>query len=366
MSARPGQVFPDQYEHQLQQKVERLTEEFAPFYQGVPDVYASPATHFRMRAEFRVWHEGERSFFAMFDPENPREPIEVPEFPIGSQRINELMAQLLEAIHREPELRYRLFQAEFLTTLSGDALITLIYHRKLDEQWQAVAQPLSSELNAALIGRSRKQRLVLDRDYVTEELTVQGRRYRFRQIENSFTQPNAAVCEHMLNWACDQAAHLGGDLLELYCGLGTFTLPLSRHFDHVLATEISKVSVRAAQHNIDDNQCTNITVGRMSAEDFSAGWRSGEGRRIAQYRLPDYSFSTVFVDPPRAGLDAGTVALVRQFRYILYISCNPATLRDNVEALSDTHQVRRLALFDQFPYTDHREAGILLERRTTA
>lgn len=366
MSARPGQVFPDQYEHQLQHKARQLKEEFAPFYAGEPDVYASPPEHFRMRAEFRVWHEGDRSFFAMFDPDNPREPIEMPDFPVGSTRINELMNQLLAAIHREPELRYRLFQAEFLTTLSGDALVTLIYHRKLDEQWQAVAEPLSREINAALIGRSRKQRLVLDRDYVTEELTVQGRRYQFRQIENSFTQPNAVVCEHMLNWACEQADNLGGDLLELYCGLGTFTLPLSRHFNRVLATEISKVSVRAAQHNIDANECNNITVGRMSAEDFSTGWRTGEGRRIAQYQLPDYEFSTVFVDPPRAGLDDDTVALVRQFRHILYISCNPATLRRNVEALSDTHEVQRLALFDQFPYTNHREAGVLLSRPVTS
>ncbi|TGG95730.1 tRNA (uridine(54)-C5)-methyltransferase TrmA [Natronospirillum operosum] len=364
MSDRPGQVYPDQYQAQLTAKSAQLRDEFAPFWTGEPEVHASPTAHFRMRAEFRVWHQGERTFFAMFDPANPREPIEMPDFPVGSERINELMEKLLEAIHAEPELRYRLFQAEFLTTLSGDALVTLIYHRKLDEQWDAVARPLAARLHIGLIGRSRKQRRVLTRDHVDEALTIDGRQWTFRQIENSFTQPNARVCEHMVTWACARAAEFPrGDLLELYCGLGTFTLPLSRHFNRVLATEISKVSVRAAQHNIEVNGIDNVVIGRMSAEDFSQGWRTGEGRRILDYDLPGYRFSTVFVDPPRAGLDADTVELVRQFERILYISCNPETLRANVEALQDTHELTHLALFDQFPYTHHREAGAVLQRR---
>lgn len=364
MVHRPGQVYPEQYAEQLQAKQQRLQAEFADFHQAPPEVFASPTSHFRMRAEFRLWHQGERSFFAMFDPENPREPIEIEDFPMGSIRINELMPALLEIIHQEPELRYRLFQIEFLTALSGEALVTLIYHRKLDEQWDTVARKVESRLDCAIIGRSRKQRRVLSRDFVDEVLPVAGREWTFRQIENSFTQPNAVVCCHMLEWACRQATTIGrGDLLELYCGHGTFTLPLSRHFNRVLATEISKVSVRAAHHNMTVNGVDNITVGRMSAEDFSRGWETGEGRRIRDYDLPGYDFSTVFVDPPRAGLDDATVALVRQFEHILYISCNPETLRANVAALQDTHAVESLALFDQFPYTPHREAGVLLKRR---
>ncbi|MCH8550645.1 MAG: tRNA (uridine(54)-C5)-methyltransferase TrmA [Natronospirillum sp.] len=364
MFNRPGQVYPETYQAQLAAKAEQLRAEFSPFFKGSPTVHASPPTHFRMRAEFRLWHEGERSFFAMFDPENPKVPIEVSEFPIGSERINALMPALLDAIHDHPELRSRLFQVEFLTTLSGEALVTLIYHRKLDEKWDQLARELEQALDIAIIGRSRKQRCVLSRDHVDEVLTVQGQDWTFRQIENSFTQPNAVVCQHMLEWACRQAETIGGgDLLELYCGLGTFTLPLSRHFRQVLATEISKVSVRAAQHNKAVNNIDNVTIGRMSAEDFSRGWQTGEGRRISEYNLPGYDFSTVFVDPPRAGLDPDTVELVRQFDHILYISCNPETLRDNAAALDSSHRLVSLALFDQFPYTRHREAGALLQRR---
>lgn len=364
MSDRPGQVYPDRYQAQLDAKVAQLKTEFQPFYSGDIDVYASPDAHFRMRAEFRVWHEGERSYFAMFDPENPREPIEVPSFPIGSETINRLMELLLVALHDAPELRYRLFQVEFLTTLSDEALVTLVYHRKLEDAWVSAAQDLAEQLGIQIIGRSRKQRIVLDRDYVTECLVVNGRKYHYRQIENSFTQPNAQVCEKMLEWALQQAEPLNGDLLELYCGLGTFTIPLAQQFDRVLATEISKTSVRAAEINLGLNGIENVVIGRMAAEDFSAGWRSGEGRRIKEYQLDRFNFTTVFVDPPRAGLDNDTVELVREFDHILYISCNPETLLANVQTLSDTHIVQRLALFDQFPYSHHREAGVLLSKRT--
>lgn len=367
MSARPGQVFPDQYDQQLQAKADQLTAEFSDLYdadrQGL-DVYASPPSHFRMRAEFRLWHDGDRSFFAMFDPAEPKTPIEVPDFPMGSETINRLMPLLRSAIEADDRLRRRLFQVEFLTTLSGEALVTLIYHRRLDAEWEAAARSLSDRLGIQIIGRSRKQRIVLDTDYVTETLAADGRQFHYRQTENGFTQPNARVCEHMIQWACDRAATLPDrDLLELYCGLGTFTLPLSRHFRQVLATEIARTSVRAAEHNIAMNRCDNVRVGRMSAEDFAAGWHGGGGRRIADYNLPSYDFTTVFVDPPRAGLDDRTLELVRQFPSILYISCNPETLHDNCQALAPTHRIERLALFDQFPYTHHREAGALLCRR---
>jgi tRNA (uracil-5-)-methyltransferase len=57
------------------------------------------------------------------------------------------------------------------------------------------------------------------------------------------------------------------------------------------------------------------------------------------------------------------LALVQGYERILYISCNPDTLKDNLEQLYKTHRVTRFALFDQFPYTDHMETGVLLERR---
>jgi len=54
---------------------------------------------------------------------------------------------------------------------------------------------------------------------------------------------------------------------------------------------------------------------------------------------------------------------VQAYPRILYISCNPQTLSENLQTLSQTHDVTRLALFDQFPYTHHMECGVLLTRK---
>lgn len=69
------------------------------------------------------------------------------------------------------------------------------------------------------------------------------------------------------------------------------------------------------------------------------------------------------MDPPRAGIDPLTLALVSKFDHIMYVSCNPETLRDNLKALLQTHSIARFALFDQFPFSPHIEAGVLLVRR---
>ena len=135
-------------------------------------------------------------------------------------------------------------------------------------------------------------------------------------------------------------------------------------FGRVLATEMSKTSVHAAEWSLQANGIANVTMVRMSSDEISdalAGVRPF--RRLRDIDLGAYAFSTLFVDPPRGGLDAATIALARGFRNVLYISCNPDTLRDNVAALSATHRIARAAAFDQFPYTHHLECGLLLQRR---
>ena len=71
----------------------------------------------------------------------------------------------------------------------------------------------------------------------------------------------------------------------------------------------------------------------------------------------------VIIDPPRAGIDEATLKLVAQFEHVIYISCNPETLRANLDILVQSHDIMRTALFDQFPFTHHIESGVLLKKR---
>jgi len=90
--------------------------------------------------------------------------------------------------------------------------------------------------------------------------------------------------------------------------------------------------------------------------------RKREFRRLKDIDLQSYDFSTIFVDPPRAGLDEGTRKLASRFENIIYISCNPSTLIRDIEALRKSHKIKDLAFFDQFPYTPHLESGVVLQK----
>tara|TARA_R100000005_G_scaffold96027_1_gene80211 strand:+ start:35410 stop:36513 length:1104 start_codon:yes stop_codon:yes gene_type:complete len=359
-------IDPANYDALLATKVAQTCHRLAPFAVPAPEIFPSALEGFRMRAEFRMWHDGDALDYVMFPPGEPNTPIPISQFPIACDAIQTLMPALRDYLRPNPVLRQKLFQIEFLSTTSGETLVTLAYHRRLDADWESAAQALAREFNVALVGRSRKQKVVIERDYVTEQLQVAGTDYLYRQYEQAFTQPNAGVNRHMIEWACASAASEGGDLLELYCGNGNFTLPLSRHFNQVLATELAKNSIRAAQWAIAANRIDNVAMIRLAAEEVTQAM-NGERqfRRLAQLPQPleDYRLNTVFVDPPRAGLDPATIAMVQGYPTIIYVSCNPVTLADNLVRLNESHEVSDFALFDQFPYTDHMECGVVLRQR---
>ncbi|NOU53081.1 tRNA (uridine(54)-C5)-methyltransferase TrmA [Pseudoalteromonas sp. JBTF-M23] len=355
------------YEQQLAEKQQRISEQFAKFNAPELEVYDSPKTQYRQRAEFRVWHEGDDLFHIMFDQQT-KQKIRVDQFDPAAPLIQEMMQVMMDKLRHNEVLRRKLFQIDYLSTLSGEILVSLLYHKALDEQWQTAMQHLRQELQQTykidFIGRARKQKVVFGDDFVTEKLTVNGQDYIYQQVENSFTQPNAKVNEKMLAWAQSICAPLQNDLLELYCGNGNFSIALAGSFNRVLATEISKSSVHSAQYNIAANKVENLDIIRMSSEEFTQAMKGERSfSRLNGINLQDYNCQTILVDPPRAGMDELTCRLVANYDNIIYISCNPDTLERDLELLCETHTVSRIAIFDQFPYTHHVESGVFLKRK---
>jgi tRNA (uracil-5-)-methyltransferase len=360
------------YKEQLTQKEMRVSGLLAPFYSDKLEVFDSPTSHYRARSEFRIWHEGERCDYAMgkmpvvgVDGVMVREKgaINIHECPKVIEPIEKRMWKLLDKINASQKvLKNRLFAVEFLATTTDECLITLLYHRKLDDVWSKEAKVLESELDCKVMGRSRKQKVILSDEFVTEKLDIDGKTFTYVQYESGFTQPNPVVNVKMIEWAIVQAKKVGhGDFLESYCGLGNFTLPLSHYFEKVLATEISKGSIKAALENCALNGVENITFARLASEEMTealGGVRAFD--RLKEIDLKSYNFSTVLVDPPRAGLDEGTIKLISSIENIIYISCNPETLARDLETLTKTHTVIEAAMYDQFPHTAHVESGVFL------
>ncbi len=357
------QINLDKYNHQLNLKIKNLKKNFSHIPLPILEIYKSEAIHFRMRSEFRIWHKNDQVFYAMNNPDK-KIPYIITEFLVGSKKINELMPLLLIEINKHDELKNKLFSAKFLTTLSGDTAVTLIYHKPIDENWRKAASDLHLKFNINIIGRSRKKKLTIGYDYVVEKLLVDGVNYYYKQIENGFTQPNAKINQAMLSWSYHQTQKCGDDLLELYCGNGNFTCVLSQNFEKILATEISKDSVDAAYFNLKKNNIENVSICRMSSEEITLALNGvRKFRRLKNIDLDNYKLNTIFVDPPRAGLDEKTLNLLKKFKNILYISCNPLSLLENIQGISNTHVIENFAVFDQFPYTDHLECGVFLQKK---
>ena len=350
------------YEEQLNHKIQTITPMMRPYYEGEMQIIRSQVRHYRARAEFRILHREGRLVYGMHGvAQGSLIPIET--CPMVAESISAMMPRLLHALE-EQELGYRLFGIDYLCSSEGEMVVSLIYHRRLDEAWSACARRIGEELGIHIIGRSRGQKLILTQDHVTEHLTIGSQSYHYRHIENSFTQPNPRVNEQMIAWALEAVKGIEGELLELYCGAGKFTIPFASVFDRVVATEISKSSIAAALHNTALNGVKNITFVRMSAEEFTQALDGVRPfNRLRGIDLGSYQLSTLFVDPPRSGLGHEGAMFATRFEQVIYISCNPITLAEDLARITQTHEVLTMAMFDQFPYTHHAEMGVMLRRR---
>ncbi len=350
------------YEEQLKEKEERLSELLSPFFDGAISSFGSPSEHFRARCELKIFREGERVSLGMSSVE--KQTIPIANCKIVARSIYEKIPPLVEAINSDDMLKQRIYSIDFLSSTNGEVLVNIIYHKKLDDAWKERAEELAKRLGIKIVGRSRKQKLIIGEEYVTDTINVRAENYQMRKYEGAFSQPNSFMSEKMLGWAVESSKEFSGDLLEMYCGNGNFTLPLSKNFDKVFATEISKSAIKTVTENCEQNGIKNITFARLSGEECMEALSGGRSFfRLKDVDLQSYDFRSVFVDPPRAGLGEDVARFIARFDNILYISCNPETLVDDLGILKETHVVKKAAMFDQFPWTHHLESGVVLQKK---
>ncbi|MEO1928448.1 MAG: tRNA (uridine(54)-C5)-methyltransferase TrmA [Nautiliaceae bacterium] len=344
------------YEKQLEIKKERLKEMFSDFDIPEIEVINGGDEYFRARAEFRVWHEGDRSYYAMRKrKEEGRGVIPIEECKIVDKAIYNVMGPLLKEIEKNENLRFKLYEIDFLSNSKGELIVTLIYHKKVDESIAGDIRKLKEKFpQIDFVIRRKGRKYVFDKNYLIEDLEIDGKTYKYKIIENTFSQPNREINKKMISWAKRWADGLKGDLVELYCGNGNFTIPLSENFRKVIATEINPESIQAATYNAEINNRDNISFMAMSAAEFSELKNSGF--------FNSYDLKNVLIDPPRAGLDDKSRKFVNEFDNIIYISCNPETLHRDLKTLAKDRKIKAFAFFDQFPYTNHMECGVVLEK----
>ena len=169
-----------------------------------------------------------------------------------------------------------------------------------------------------------------------------------------FIQVNDAVNQQMVARAIEWLAVDATDrVLDLFCGMGNFTLPLAARAAEVVGVEGVATLVEKARENAALNGLSNVTF-----------WHENLEEDVTRQPWAKAGFNKVLLDPARAGAPGVMQHILRLApEKVVYVSCNPATLARDSEALrAGGYQITRLAMLDMFPHTGHLESMALIEK----
>ncbi|MAL99723.1 MAG: 23S rRNA (uracil(1939)-C(5))-methyltransferase RlmD [Alteromonadaceae bacterium] len=189
-------------------------------------------------------------------------------------------------------------------------------------------------------------------DRLSYTLEAFGVRLYFHPMD--FTQVNAPINQQMVDRALAWLDPQPEDrVLDLFCGLGNFTIPLATRAGHVVGVEGDERMVIRGGENAERNGLTNVEFHAADLQaDFTAAKWAHEG------------FDKILIDPPRSGA-IEVVQYLPAFgaKRIVYVSCNPATLaRDAGALVAQGYKLIRAGVMDMFPHTAHVESMALFER----
>ena len=209
-----GKTDPQNYDQYLKEKISNVVTLFKKNNLTIDNysVFESPKEYYRMRTEFCVFFNEDRSDFnfCMFEPNTkPKKRIELQTFPVGSKAINKAMQLLKKYLLSYDELKHKLFQIDFLSNQSGEIIIALNYHKVINEiefkkdVSDIKIQFLNEGLKAQFIGRAKKQLILADTDTILETIHTKDRDFYLYQVEGNFSQPNIYACQNMVQFARD-------------------------------------------------------------------------------------------------------------------------------------------------------------------
>ncbi len=171
---------------------------------------------------------------------------------------------------------------------------------------------------------------------------------------DDFIQVNHDVNEAMVEQALDWLALEADDqLLDLFCGLGNFSLPIAKKIKKVVGVEGVQSMVDKAKANAEKNQLSNC---QFHQADLNTAW--------LEHDWAKHNFTKVLLDPARAGAEQAVLQLAKlAIGTVLYVSCDPATLaRDSQLLLAQGYKIVKIALIDMFSQTKHAETMILFSK----
>lgn len=260
-------------------------------------------------------------------------------------------------------LRNLLIRKSFAT---GELMVA-IFASQEPKDYREAAKDLITRLQARFVNLKSllwvEHRTIIDRIQTDAVHLLYGREYikdtlagfSFRIYHDTFFQANPLQAEKMVEVALD-LADVRPDMrvLDLFCGVGTFSLPLAQRAKELCGIEIVEHSILSARRNAKDNAIDNA---RFIVSDARRGLHHLE----ENWGRPDL----LLLDPPRSGAGGKVMRSIGRLatEKVIYVSCNPKSLADDLVYLRNFgYKLEVVQPIDQFPHTNHVESIILMSR----
>jgi 23S rRNA (uracil1939-C5)-methyltransferase len=348
------------YEAQLRYKAEILRETLGRIgriqWTGPIETQASPPFGYRNRAQWKLRANQEGSagsagigYFEM----GSTKLCAVTECTILSPRLADTFSRLRQLVAQGKVLP-AIDEIEAFADSSDEKILLNLSAERLVDSPESIAAALrqaAPNVESILIQDRRADKFHLDGPgYLT--YTVDGAPYRVGHL--SFFQVNRFLIDPLVKAVVGETR--GQLALDLYAGVGLFTVALTKQFERVIGVESNPAAAQDLENNVKQSGGASPSSRNVTVEGFLSRWRE----------TPDL----VVVDPPRAGVETEALAHLKKIlpARIHYVSCDPATLARDLAQLVGTngagaYDIESMKLFDIFPQTYHMEVLVRLRRR---
>lgn len=323
------------------------TENQQAFTQSAPIVGSD--RHYRRCTRFSIKPGGGKLVFG-FRKKQSKEIVDVEQCPVLARSLNELLPPLRTLLGRLKGQKH-LGHVELVEADNGR--VVLIRH----------LQPFSDKDMALLRQFAEEHGVILYLAPTSDSVTRISGQAPYYELEGmklyfspkDFIQVNREVNKQMVQQALDWLDVQPQDrVLDLFCGLGNFSLPLAKRAKSLVGVEGVDEMVHRASENAQTNQQDNASFYQADLE-----------QDVTAMPWAQQHFNKILLDPARAGA-AGVMQHVVNLapERVVYVSCNPATLaRDSQALLKQGYQLERLGMLDMFPHTGHLESMALFTKK---
>ena len=262
--------------------------------------------------------------------ENTHDLVNIHTCPLLNENINRILPTI-EKLNltntKEIMIRYSTYYDEILIKITGNI---------------PNIEPLKQIPNIKSI--YQENTLIYGKSYIKEKIN----NIDYTIYPNAFFQVNTTMIKPLYDKVKSYAT-TGNNLLDLYCGTGSIGIYLKDNYKNILGIDIVKDSIKNANINKKINNIDNITFICKDAKEVT-----------------NSAFDTVILDPPRKGLSKDVITYLKNIKpkKIVYVSCNPNTLKRDIKLLEEIYKIEEISPFNMFPRTNHVECVSVLHRKS--